>query len=597
MSGLINYYGRTPESDNVQVKPVLLQKGTTKLALYGMSNVRDERLYRTFRAGGVKFFQPSVQKDEWFNLMSIHQNHHAYTETGYVPETFLPDFLDLIVWGHEHKCEIDPRKNPEMGFRVMQPGSSVATSLVEGEAEPKQVAILTIRGKKFESENIRLKTVRPFKYRDIALRDSKHMQAIVHLNDNRTQVHEYLIGIVESMIEDARDEWLELQRESGEELEEGTVAPLPLIRLRVDVTAPDGGEWSIENPQRFSNRFVDRVANSSDVIQTHRKRTALTKSRAKADLPDAEIMAQFTLDSVKVDKLVREFLTAQSLTILPQNQFSESVGQFVDKDDKTAMSEFVEGSLEGQLKQLLAAGGDDTDEQLILELMEKYKEQQEEAYSRGEIKRKNRKGSRKPKPPEWDSDMDGSWEDNPASVIREDLEQEGEEDMESRASSVAPTTGRGRGRGRGGRTTAGTTRKAAAPKKTPAKTTARSRKKQASEDEEEAEEEDVVMLDDDDEGEDDEALFVQPKKKAAPATSRSQKASAKAPARGGNASAAAGARKQSQLSFISQSNGSSARASNGRAAGSRRLQEPSEDEISDDDAFEPPPPTARRGKR
>lgn len=74
ISGLVNYYGRTPESDNIQVKPVLLQKGQTKLALYGMSNVRDERLFRTFRDGKVKFFQPGTQKQDWFNLMSVHQN-------------------------------------------------------------------------------------------------------------------------------------------------------------------------------------------------------------------------------------------------------------------------------------------------------------------------------------------------------------------------------------------------------------------------------------------------------------------------------------------------------------------------------------------
>lgn len=39
-----------------------------------MSNVRDERLFRTFRDGNVKFFQPSTQKGGWFNLMSVHQN-------------------------------------------------------------------------------------------------------------------------------------------------------------------------------------------------------------------------------------------------------------------------------------------------------------------------------------------------------------------------------------------------------------------------------------------------------------------------------------------------------------------------------------------
>lgn len=73
-AGLVNYYGRTNESDNIKIKPVLLQKGNTKLALYGMSNVRDERLHRTFKDGKVTFYQPGTQKDDWFNLMSVHQN-------------------------------------------------------------------------------------------------------------------------------------------------------------------------------------------------------------------------------------------------------------------------------------------------------------------------------------------------------------------------------------------------------------------------------------------------------------------------------------------------------------------------------------------
>jgi double-strand break repair protein MRE11 len=74
VSGLVNYYGRHIETDKVSVKPVLLQKGRTKLALYGMSNIRDERLFRNFREGSVKFFQPGTHKDEWFNLMTVHQN-------------------------------------------------------------------------------------------------------------------------------------------------------------------------------------------------------------------------------------------------------------------------------------------------------------------------------------------------------------------------------------------------------------------------------------------------------------------------------------------------------------------------------------------
>jgi double-strand break repair protein MRE11 len=74
MAGLLNYYGKMSEADSVQIKPVLLQKGRTKLALYGMSNIRDERLFRTFSSEKVTFFQPSVQRGDWFNIMSVHQN-------------------------------------------------------------------------------------------------------------------------------------------------------------------------------------------------------------------------------------------------------------------------------------------------------------------------------------------------------------------------------------------------------------------------------------------------------------------------------------------------------------------------------------------
>jgi len=38
------------------IEPVLLKKGTTKLALYGLGNVRDERLARAFQTPeGIKW--------------------------------------------------------------------------------------------------------------------------------------------------------------------------------------------------------------------------------------------------------------------------------------------------------------------------------------------------------------------------------------------------------------------------------------------------------------------------------------------------------------------------------------------------------------
>ena len=278
-SGLVNYFGRNPEVDKIAVKPVLLQKGRTKLALYGLSNVRDERLFHTWRDGNVKFFQPGTQKDEWFNIMSVHQNHHAHTPTSYLPENFLPEFMDLVVWGHEHECLIKPRLNPEMGFYVMQPGSSVATSLMPGEAVPKHVAILSVTGRDFTHETIRLKTVRPFIMKEIVLAEEREIKEkeLWRTADNRAKITQYLNGIVEDLIEQAKREWLELQEDEDGDVNEEIKIPRPLVRLRVECTAPQPGEFYVENPQRFSNRFMDRVANVNDIVQYHRKKKTPTR--------------------------------------------------------------------------------------------------------------------------------------------------------------------------------------------------------------------------------------------------------------------------------------------------------------------------------
>ncbi|KAJ5945897.1 hypothetical protein N7454_002736 [Penicillium verhagenii] len=550
VSGLLNYYGRTPESDNIEIKPVLLQKGRTKLALYGMSNVRDERLHRTFRDGKVKFFQPSVQKNDWFNLMSVHQNHHKYTETGYLPENFLPGFMDFILWGHEHECLIDPRLNPEMGFHVMQPGSSVATSLALGEAVPKSVSIMSITGREFKCEPIRLKTVRPFVMREIVLSEEKGAQKLARKENNRTEVTRLLMEIVEELIEEAKASWLEVNSEINDD-DDVQEMPLPLVRLRVEISTPEGGSYECENPQRFSNRFVGKVANVNDVVQFHRKKKSATSR--KTDTTDEATVSHLSgLDTVKVDQLVKEFLASQSLSILPQNTFGDAVAQFIDKDDKHAMEMFVNESLESQVKHLMALDRDEDDEDneggvesSLVTAMEKYRTELEDLFTRGVKKRTTRGKKRfKPKPDGWDSDFDGIWEDQPGALIHSDneggdpAEEEAGEDGSAPARSRAAassTRARGRGRGRGATaSTRGSTKAAAS---------SRARKSKALSEEESAD--DVIMLDDDDdesthvvsEDDDSQALFVKQPRATAP-RGRGRGARATAPrGRGGRAAA------------------------------------------------------------
>lgn len=603
MSGLLNYYGRTPESDNIQIKPVLLQKGHTKLALYGLSNVRDERLFRTFRDGKVKFYQPSTQKGDWFNIMSVHQNHHAYTETSYLPENFLPEFLDLVLWGHEHECIIDPRTNPETNFKVMQPGSSVATSLALGEAVPKQVAIVSITGREFTTENIRLKTVRPFVMREIVLSEEKEAQRFAKKANNRTELTRFLMKIVEELIEQAKAEWLEAQ-EGGHDVDEPAEVPLPLIRLRVEISGPDGGSFDCENPQRFSNRFVGKVANTNDVVQFHRKKKNTTTRRTRDDVADEAIMSHLQgLDTVAVEKLVREFLAAQALTILPQNYFGDAVSQYIDKDDKHAMEMFVNESLANQIKHLLDLDPDDADEdeeeeEQLSAAMEKYRSQLEEMFAKGQIKRSKGAQNRfKPRPEGWDSEFDGAWEDQPGALLRPDEEngvsgaEEVDEEQDATAQPVA-ACGRGRGRGRGQRGgTTTSTRKAAASAIKPNPPT---RGKRKIGDEDEDEDGDSLMIGANEDEEDSQAIFFKDKptrgRKAAAASTRGKRAASPIKKRPPRSSAASN--KQSKINF-------SASQASVLGRDSRRSHSPSDDvedddDDDDDDAFEPMQKTKSR---
>ncbi|EWC45692.1 double-strand break repair protein mus-23 [Drechslerella stenobrocha 248] len=571
VAGLLNYFGRAPENDNITISPILLQKGTTKLALYGLSNVRDERLFRTFRDGKVKFLRPGAQMDEWFNLMAVHQNHHAYTETGYLPENFLQEFLDLVVWGHEHECLIEPRVNPEMGFSVIQPGSSVATSLCASEAVAKHVAILSVTGKQFDVEPIRLKTVRPFKMKEIVLYDNRAMQKIATKSDNRSEVTNFLAKIVEQMIIEAEQEWLEGQLETGDAPVVKEDVPLPLIRLRVEYSATDG-KFEVENPQRFSNRFVGKVANTNDVVQFYRKKAAPTRKTKEGEVVEGDneaILAQYggEVENVRVENFVKEYLTEQSLNILPQNALGNAVGRYIDKGDIHAVEQFLKDSLDTQFKKVLEYNVTDADG--IREAMTLEKSKLEELYEKGEFKTKQRAAqrNRKQKPEDWDSDLDGKF--------ISDEDEDGDVDMldeEEAPPPPPPKATRGRGGSRAATSTRSTATKRAPAKKVtaPVRAKGRGKKSVVSDDEEDApdllddddfDDADIQMHDEDEDdvvviGSDDEE--VMPKKtttrsgRQAKAPAAKAQAKPKPPAKKPPAKKAATTARQSTLSFASQ---------------------------------------------
>lgn len=86
VAGVINYFGKVhlasdeasttdPHAAGMTIEPVLLQKGETRLAMYGIGNVRDTRMHYELRSNRVRMFLPEDDDGpDWFNLLLVHQN-------------------------------------------------------------------------------------------------------------------------------------------------------------------------------------------------------------------------------------------------------------------------------------------------------------------------------------------------------------------------------------------------------------------------------------------------------------------------------------------------------------------------------------------
>lgn len=368
-TGLINHFGGVTQNDQITVTPLLLRKGSTNLALYGLCNVRDERLFRTFSYGNVEFLRPEDDQ-EWFSLMAVHQNRTSHTETSYLPSHFLPQFLDMIVWGHEHECISEPERVPDRGFDILQVGSSVATSLCQAETRPKHAFILCITGKSYVLEKIPLKTVRPFVMKDVILSNS----GIAPGRDAWTKVSKYLSVHIDKLIAKATSQWLvdNAYTEDDVQADSGVTPPLPLIRLRVEYS----GGYEVGNPRRFSNQFVDRVANVNDVVSFYKKKTQEVKEPTSTSKKKRDVHPlaadRLALDTFKVQALVEDALEDNSMGLLLESDMGLAVAAFVDKDEKDAVKELVDKSVKSLTDELMQI--EDLNEHNIMEYMAAAKE-------------------------------------------------------------------------------------------------------------------------------------------------------------------------------------------------------------------------------
>lgn len=157
-------------------------------------------------------------------------------------------------------------------FRVTQPGSSVATSLVAGEAVCKKVGILDVRESNFRLQPIPLTQVRSFVMGSVDLAREPRLDPDDSKVDVKVaKVLEDKVRVLILNAQEKREELLLAAKDAGNVLarhfvgEDDSAFPLKhtlnkpeevLVRLKVDHTG-----FSVVNNQRFGAKFVGQVAN------------------------------------------------------------------------------------------------------------------------------------------------------------------------------------------------------------------------------------------------------------------------------------------------------------------------------------------------
>lgn len=364
---LVNYFGKMVLGGSgvgqITLHPILIRKGSTAVALYGLGNIRDERLNRMFQTPhAVQWMRPEAQDgcqvSDWFNILVLHQNRVKTNPKNAINEHFLPRFLDFVVWGHEHECLVDPQEVPGMGFHITQPGSSVATSLIDGESKPKHVLLLEIKGNQYRPTKIPLTSVRPFEYTEIILKDNPDIDP-----NDQNSILEHLDKVVRNLIE-----------KSSKKAVNRSELKLPLVRIKVDYS----GFMTI-NPQRFGQKYVGKVANPQDILIFSK---ASRKAGSEAKIGDSERLRPEELNQQNIEALVAE--NNLKMEILPVNDLDVALQNFVNKDDKMAFYSCLHYNLE-ETRNKIAKDADTLkfeEEDLILKVGERMEERVKERSAR-----------------------------------------------------------------------------------------------------------------------------------------------------------------------------------------------------------------------
>ncbi|TNV82300.1 hypothetical protein FGO68_gene4878 [Halteria grandinella] len=339
----VNYFGKVTNIEDIEVVPILFQKGNTKVALYGIGNMKDERLNIAFENKKIKFKRPVKYRDEWFNILVLHQNkykgmHIGTSRRNSLTEGMIPKFFHLVIWAHEHESIPVANECQENGVHFLQPGSTVATQLHASEAKDKHFFLLQVVKQQFKCQPIRMHNVRPFVFDQIELSKITHPQPLDPRNNH--QLEDFLIHRISKLLDtvDTTSKLPELK--------------LPLLRLRIEHSG-----YPVVKSKRLVDHFNDKIANITDFMQFYKKSGIQVQnaaqgggSRDQKETDSSSLIigsGMVGMDEIENQNLLQKIYKAKmneycTLNFIPTSRMASTIEKYVNKDEPRGLETFFD---------------------------------------------------------------------------------------------------------------------------------------------------------------------------------------------------------------------------------------------------------------
>lgn len=190
-------------------------------------------------------------------------------------------------------------------------GSTVATSMSDGEGKPKFCYLMEVCGQQYRVEAIPLKTIRPFVVEDINLADAGFFKDDTNMDNIRHDVEKFLNKKMERLIRRVEVERMPTQPKE------------PLIRLRVFF-----GNIEPLNPILFGQKFLGRVANPRDIILPMKQKTVV---KGKLGMSQVEVKPIIVVDTTTIEDLVVDYFgnKPDDMMLFDPKLLTEALQRFV----------------------------------------------------------------------------------------------------------------------------------------------------------------------------------------------------------------------------------------------------------------------------